>query len=101
MNDQVRAWLHDIDETAMEVFDFATRERVKRKSQSQRRAYEKGLHEVSERAGRQQGRKLAEWIQAEMRETRRFPTARQVRKRGAKLVRESGHEVSTNDWLGA
>lgn len=52
-------------------------------------------------AGEAQGRELADWIAEEIRSEERFPSAREVRKRGAKILRESGHEVSAGSWLGA
>lgn len=93
--------LRDIDETAREVFDLATISDAERKGGSRRTSYEKTLGEVETIAGKTAARALAEWIMQEIEEEERFPDARDVRQRGAKLCRENGHEVSTNDWLGA
>lgn len=101
MSANVDEWLREIDETAVSVFDLAAREKVREKAGSQRKAYEKGLREVRQRAGDDAARELADWIQSEMREKERYPSARNVRQRGAKICRDRGHEISTNDWLGA
>ena len=101
MGEHVTEWLREIDAAAMETFDFGARADAKRKAGSRRKAYRRGLREVSDVAGRGRGRELAEWIQEQIRTEERFPSAREVRKRGAKLVRESGGEVSTGAWLGA
>ncbi|MFB6269144.1 MAG: hypothetical protein ABEH83_04315 [Halobacterium sp.] len=101
MTDFVTELLRDVDETAVDVFDLAERREAKQDAGSRRDAYERGIEEVRDKAGKPQARELAEWIQAEMRDREAYPTAREVRKQGAKLCRESGHEVSTGDWLGA
>lgn len=44
---------------------------------------------------------LAEWIREEIRTQESFPSARTVRKQGARICRESGHDVSTGSWLDA
>ena len=101
MGEFTRERLREIDETTQEVFDLGTREAAKRKEGSRRTAYEKGIREVRDVAGKPAARELAEWIQEEIRSMEKFPTARRVRKRGAAICRESGHEVSTGSWLGA
>ena len=101
MSEQVTEWLREIDRAAMETFDVGARADAKRKAGSRRKAYERGLREVSDVAGEPQGQELADWIAAEIERREEFPSAREVRKRGAKIVRESGHEVSTGAWLGA
>lgn len=101
MTDQTRELLREIDETAAAVLDLADREQARETAGSRRDAYERGLAEVRSIAGKPQARALAEWIQGEIREREAFPSAREVRKQGARICRESGHEVSTNDWLGA
>lgn len=93
--------LAQIDQTTQDEFDLGTREAAKRKEGSRRNAYQKGLREVQNVAGKDAARELAEWIQEEIRTAERFPTARNVRKRGAKICREHGHEISTGSWLGA
>ena len=93
--------LGEIDETTREVFDLATLADAKRREGSRRNSYEKALREVQDIVGQAAGRALADWIQAEIRKREDFPSAREVRKRGARLCRENGHEVSTGSWLGA
>jgi hypothetical protein len=101
MRDLTRELLHEIDETTRIEFDLATRKAARRKEGSRRNAYEKGIREVGDIAGKGATRELTEWIQEEIRTRNRFPSARRVRKQGAKICRESGHEVSTGSWLGA
>jgi hypothetical protein len=93
--------LDEIDETTQEVFDLATLADAKRQEGSRRNSYEKALQEVREIAGKPAARALAEWIKAEIRDSEEFPSGRDVRKRGARLCRENGHEISTGNWLGA
>jgi hypothetical protein len=93
--------LAEIDRTTQEEFDLGTREAAKRKEGSRRNAYKKGLREVQSISGTDAARELAEWIQGEIRTNGRFPTARTVRKRGAKICRDRGSEISTGSWLGA
>lgn len=93
--------LRNIDETAATVFDLADRERARERAGSRRSAYEKGLNEVERIAGRPQARALAEWIQDQIQARETFPSAREVRNHGARVCRTSGHDISTNDWLGA
>lgn len=93
--------LAQIDQTTQDEFDLGTREAAKRKEGSRRNAYQKGIREVQDVAGKDAARELTEWIQGEIRTANRFPTARSVRKRGATICRDRGHEVSTGSWLGA
>ena len=101
MTEHAKKLLRNIDETAADVLDVADRERAKEKAGSQRSAYEKGLNEVERIAGKPQARDLAEWIQDQIRERETFPSAREVRNHGAQICRTSGHDISTDDWLGA
>lgn len=101
MSDDVTEWLKEIDDVVMETFDFGDRTDAKRTAGSRRKAYERGLTEVHDVEGERGGRQLFNWIQEQIRNEERFPSAREVRKRGAKILRESGHEVSTGNWLGA
>lgn len=101
MTAHAKLLLGDIDSTAEDVFDLADRMRAKERAESRRDAYEKGLESVQRIAGKPQATNLAEWIQAEMCERESFPSAREVRKQGSRICRESGHEVSTSSWLGA
>lgn len=93
--------VREIDEAVMDVFDVSTRQQAKKKAGSRRNAYEKGISEVRDIAGKPAAEKLAEWIEDEIRVRVRFPTAREVRKHGAEICRQSGHEISTDSWLGA
>lgn len=93
--------LAEIDEATQAAFDLGTRNAAKRKEGSQRKAYEKGIKEVNDLAGRDAARELADWITAEIEEKRKLPSARQVRKHGARICRDHGEEISTGSWLGA
>lgn len=93
--------LEEIDKTTQTVFDLATQADAKRREGSRRNSYEKALAAVQETAGTEPARRLAGWIQTEIRRTEEFPSARDVRQRGAEICRENGHEVSTGGWLGA
>ena len=93
--------LEEIDQVTRDAFDLASRRAAKRKEGSRRRAYEKGIREVRQIAGNDAARELAAWICEEIRTERQLPSARQVRKRGARICRDRGHEISTGSWLGA
>ena len=101
MSSYSKELVREIDETVEVTFDLATRSDARRREGSRREAYLKGIREVQTTAGKEAARELAEWIQAEISERERFPTARQVRKQGARICRERGHDVSTGSWLGA
>ena len=101
MSDRINELVREIDATAQDVFSLSTRAKAKEKAGSRRKAYRKGLQEVRRVAGNAAAHELAEWIQAEMRRTDGYPSARKVRQQGAKICRDAGHDVSTNDWLGA
>jgi len=75
--------------------------RTEQSGRSQRRAYEKSLEEVNDLAGETAVQRLATWIADTIREKKRLPTSRRVRKKGAEMCRDAGHSVSTNDWLGS
>lgn len=97
----VKDRVREIERTIQDVFDVASQRQAKEKAGSRRDAYKKGIQEVRDIAGEAQAEELAEWIENEIRQKERFPTAREVRKRGAKICRESGAEISTGSWLGA
>ena len=97
----IQQLLVQIDETVQDVFDLGTRREAQRREGSRRTVYEKALRETSGIAGDAAATALAQWIQAQIRERERFPSGRSVRKRGARICRENGHEVSTGSWLGA
>lgn len=101
MSQFVKETLAEIDQTTLETFDLATRRAAQKKEGSRRDAYEKGVREVRDIAGKEAAQELAEWIQEEIRTNQRFPSARTVRKRGARICRDHGHDVSTGSWLGA
>jgi hypothetical protein len=101
MSEFTKELLAEIDRTTQEEFDLGTREAAKRKEGSRRNAYQKGIREVRDVADKDAARELTDWIQDEIRTKNRFPTARNVRKRGAKSCRERDHEISTGSWLGA
>lgn len=93
--------LAEIDEATQAAFDLGTRNAAKRKEGSRRKAYEKGIKEVNSLAGRDAARELTDWIIDEIEEKQALPSARQVRKRGARICRNHGEEISTGSWLGA
>lgn len=93
--------LHQIDETVQDVFDLGTRREAQRREGSRRRVYEKAIRETGNIAGDPAATALATWIQAYVQEHESFPSGRTVRKRGAKICRENGYEISTGSWLGA
>lgn len=93
--------LREIDGAVQKTFDVGTRDAARKREGSRRDTYEKGLTEVRKVAGLEAARESADWIQGEIRTEERFPSARVVRKRGARICREAGHEVSTGSWLGA
>lgn len=97
----VKDRVRDIDAVVQEVFDVASRDQAKEKAGSRRKAYKQGIQEVRDIAGKPQAEKLASWIENQIRTRERFPSAREVRKHGAKICRESGAEISTGSWLGA
>lgn len=97
----VRDRVREIDRVVQDVFDVADRQQAKETAGSRRKAYRKGIQEVRDIAGKPQAEELAAWIEHEIRSRERFPSAREVRKQGAEIVRQSGHEVSTGSWLGA
>ena len=83
--------------------DESLSESEKRNSQYDRRrqAYKKAIREVRGTAGNDEARELADWIETRIREDGELPRAREVRQKGADVVRESGHSVSAGSWLGA
>jgi hypothetical protein len=101
MRDDITEWRHRIDAAVMEPFDFGARADARRTAGSRRRASERTLREVRDVAGPARGRDLSDWIEEEIRTRKLVPSAREVRKRGAGILRVSGHEVSTGNWLGA
>lgn len=101
MSQFVKDMLAEIDRTTKEEFDLASRRAAERKEGSRRNAYRKGIREVRDIAGKDAARELTEWIQEEIRTNQRLPSARTVRKQGAKICREYGKDVSTGSWLGA
>ena len=90
-----------IDRTVEKVLGTREQYEAKQKGRSRRRAYEKSIEEVRDVAGSTEAKQLAQWIEERIREKKRLPTSRRVRKEGAKICRDAGHSVSTNDWLGA
>ena len=93
--------LRALDDVVDEVLDRHEAHHDRTKGESRRRAYEKSLREVERIAGQEAATALAEWIETEIREKRRLPTTRRIRKRGATICRRNGHPVSTGSWLGA
>lgn len=97
----VREAMTTIDETIEDVFDTAQRKDERDTAKSRRNVYEKALKSVRDTAGTEAMDELQAWIVQDIEQDGEVPTGRQVRKQGARIVREHGGEVSTNDWLGA
>ena len=101
MGTLIQELLGQIDETVQDVFDLGTRREAQRREGSRRNVYEKALKETADIAGDPAATALAQWIQDEIEQRETFPSGRTVRKRGAEVCRENGHQVSTGSWLGA
>lgn len=101
MSQFVKDRLAEVDEATKETFDLATRADAKRKEGSRRKAYKKGIREVRDIAGNDAAREFTEWLATEIEKTETFPSARRVRKQGARVCRDHGKEISTGSWLGA
>ena len=97
----VRQLLKDIDAAVEESLGQHDQYEAAKDGKSRRSGYEKAIREVDRIAGRAEATQLAEWIESEIRETEKLPTARRVRQRGADLCRDAGHSVPTGSWLGA
>lgn len=97
----IRPLLKDIDAAVEESIGQHEQYEAKKDGKSRRSGYEKAIREVDRIAGRAQAEQLAEWVQSEIREEEKLPTARRVRQRGADICRDSGHSVPTGSWLGA
>lgn len=93
--------LKEIDDAAQDVFDLHTRDQAKRKAGSRRNAYEKSLQEVRDVAGREEMNELKEWLIDRVRNEEKFPSGRETRKQGARILRDNGYSVPTGSWLGA
>ena len=96
-----RQRIRALDNVVDEVLDRHEAYHDRMNGGSRRRAYEKSLREVKRVAGDEAATALAEWIEREIREKRRLPTTRQIRKRGATICRQNGYDISTGSWLGA
>ena len=90
-----------IDRAVEDVIGTHEQYEAEKEGQSRRRVYEKSLEEVQRAAGNTEATELARWIEGQIRDEKKFPSGKQVRKKGAEIVRDAGHSVSTNDWLGA
>jgi hypothetical protein len=89
-----------IDRTVEDVIGTHEQYEAKKEGRSRRRVYEKSIEEVRDTAGRTEAKRLAQWIENQIRDEKKLPSGRRVRKKGAEIVRDAGHAVSTNDWLG-
>lgn len=72
-------------------------------TESVRDAYEKSLRAMAavDTDDEDSGvRALREWIVERIDEKGKLPSSRDVRRRGAKIVREQGYEVRNDEWLG-
>ncbi len=93
--------MRDIDRAVEDALETREQYEVKREGRSQRRAYEKSIESVREVAGQAASERLATWIETTIRDEKKLPSSRRVRKKGAEICRDAGESVSTNDWLGA
>jgi Zn ribbon nucleic-acid-binding protein len=90
-----------IDRTVEDVIGAHEQYETDKEGQSRRRAYEQSIEAVHDTAGKTEAKRLARWSEDRIRDEKELPSGRQVRKKGAEIVRDAGHQVSTNDWLGA
>ncbi|NHN58215.1 MULTISPECIES: hypothetical protein [Halorussus] len=97
----IKQSMRDIDRAVEDVIGSHERYEADKEGRSQRRAYEKSIGEVSELAGKTEAERLATWIETTIRDEEDLPSSKRVRKQGAKICRDAGHSVSTNDWLGS
>ncbi|WP_459195123.1 DUF5789 family protein [Halosimplex sp. J119] len=70
---------------------------------SQRKAYERTFRELKavDIVDDDEGiTAVADWIVARIEEKGKLPGSRDVRRQGAKVCRESGYEISNDEWLG-
>jgi len=90
-----------IDRAVEDVLGTHEQYEAKKEGQSRRRVYEKSIEAVQRAAGGTEAKQLARWIENRIRDEKELPSGRTVRKKGAEIVRDAGHSVSTNDWLEA
>lgn len=93
--------MQDIDRAVEETISEQDQYEETQSGRSRRGAYEKSLEEVRDTADRAEADQLATWIADRIREKEKLPSSKQVRKQGAKICRDAGYSVSTNDWLGS
>lgn len=93
--------MENIDEAIEHVFDTAQLKDERDTAKSRKEVYEKALTELRDLAGVEAMDELRHWIVQQMEHDGAIPKARTVRQQGAKIAREHGAEVSTNDFLGA
>jgi hypothetical protein len=75
-------------ETAIaDTFDRSGRDGDRRQAHCRRSAYEQILADVDRQAGTEAMYTLADWIEREIRATRRLPASREVRQVGAEISR--------------
>ncbi len=93
--------MRDIDRAVKDALGSHEQYESKKEGRSQRRAYQKSIEEVREVAGKTEAQRLATWIETTIRDDKKLPSSRKVRKKGAEICRDVGEPVSTNDWLGS
>lgn len=93
--------MENIDETIEHVFDTAQLKDERDTAKSRRNVYEKALRAVRDAAGTEAMDELRLWIVQRIEQDGDVPRGRQVRQEGARIARDHGADVSTNDWLGA
>ncbi|WP_435179496.1 hypothetical protein [Halorussus sp. AFM4] len=97
----IRQSMRDIDRAVEDAIGSRERYESDEEGRSRRRAYEKSIEAVAERAGKTEAERLATWIETTIRDSERLPSSERVRKEGAEICRDAGRSVSANDWLGA
>lgn len=90
-----------IEAAIEETFDRHQRKEARDTAKSRMNVYRKALGEVHAVAGTAATHQLGEWIRERIEARKKAPSGRQVRKHGARICREHGHEISTGSWLGA
>jgi alkylated DNA nucleotide flippase Atl1 len=93
--------MRDIDRAVEDSLGSHEQYEAKKDGRSQRRTYEKSIEEVGEIAGKTEAERLAAWIETTIRDEKKLPSSRRVRKKGAEICRDVGESISSNDWLGA
>lgn len=93
--------MDEIDESIEHVFDASQLKDERDTARSRESVYEKALTELRDVAGEDAMWELQDWIVRTIEHRGEPPDGRTVRQEGARIAREHGAEISTNDFLGA